>query len=341
MNKKTNEFIKRAHEMACRHGFHDKELSLEHCLMLVITEISEMVEAHRKGYYHFKETFHPKMATVEEWRATTCSDEYEVSNFGRVRSKDMQVWNGNCHYTKKGRILRAGLTKGGYLTVCLRSVGTKKVSILVANAFLKKQNPNVVVNHIDGNKLNNNVGNLEFVSPSDNNSHALKTGLRSSSCKLPYEDKLYIAFEHKKGRAYTSILKDKDFGVTRSAIQRICHDYKKYTDSVEMEMADACIRLYDTAGTFGVTFDKEDFDVDMHEEYEKYYSHLSLTEKTFALCGVLLKTLGNEESLKDIIGSSLYLLELMAEEMHIDLFWFIERKMEYNETRNRLHGKKY
>lgn len=195
MNKKTNEYIKRAHEMACEHGFHDKELSVEHCLMLVITEISEMVEADRKGKY-------AQVAIYNRESATFHTEEF----------------------------------KNAYKQFCFKR-------------FIK--------------------------------------------------------------------------------------------DTFEDEMADACIRLYDTAGTFGVTFDKDDFDIDMHEDYEESLSSSLLTEKAFVLCGVLLKALGKEESLKDIIGSSLYLLELMAEEMHIDLFWFIERKMEYNETRNRLHGKKY
>lgn len=195
MNKKTNEYIKRAHAMACAHGFHDKELSVEHCLMLVITEISEMVEADRKGKY-------AQVAMYESEKNT----------------------------------LQPENLKEAHKKFCFET-------------FIK--------------------------------------------------------------------------------------------DSFEDEMADTCIRLYDTAGTFGVTFDKEDLDIDMHEEYEKYYTHLSLTEKAFALCGVLLKVIGGEENVKDVIGSSLYLLELMADEMHIDLFWFIERKMEYNETRKKLHGKKY
>lgn len=38
-----------AYKTACEHGFHDEELSNEHCLMLVITELSEAVEADRKG----------------------------------------------------------------------------------------------------------------------------------------------------------------------------------------------------------------------------------------------------------------------------------------------------
>lgn len=47
--EKTKEFIDRAYKCACDHGFHDKELSVEHYLMLVITEVSEAVEADRKN----------------------------------------------------------------------------------------------------------------------------------------------------------------------------------------------------------------------------------------------------------------------------------------------------
>ena len=47
--EKTKEFIDRAYKCACEHGFHDRELSVEHYLMLVITEVSEAVEADRKN----------------------------------------------------------------------------------------------------------------------------------------------------------------------------------------------------------------------------------------------------------------------------------------------------
>lgn len=340
--EQTKDFIARAYDIAVKNGFHDQSLSVGHCMMLVLSEIGEAVEAHRKGYYHFKETPHPKMATVEEWRLTTCSDEYEVSNFGRVRSKDMQVWNGNCYYTKKGRILRAGLTKSGYLTVCLRGIGTKKVSVLVANAFLKKEDANFVVNHIDGNKLNNNVGNLEFVSPSYNNSHAIKTGLRSTACgKLSYEDRLYIAFEHKMGRAYTSILKDKDFGVTRGAIQRICHEYKKYTDSVEFEMSDVCIRLFDMCGVFNVVPDYLSAG-DMRDMFDALCKDMSFCERCFMLSCLLCRCEDlDANSLSSIIGGALTFISCMAEDMNVDLIRHIELKMEYNETRPKKHGKKY
>lgn len=48
--KNLNELRDRAYKTACEYGFHDKELSNEHCLMLVITELSEAVEADRKGH---------------------------------------------------------------------------------------------------------------------------------------------------------------------------------------------------------------------------------------------------------------------------------------------------
>lgn len=46
-----NKLRDEAYKTACEHGFHDKELSDYHCLMLVITELSEAVEADRKGRY--------------------------------------------------------------------------------------------------------------------------------------------------------------------------------------------------------------------------------------------------------------------------------------------------
>lgn len=48
-NTDLNALRDRAYKIACEHGFHDKELSNEHFLMLVITELSEAVEADRKG----------------------------------------------------------------------------------------------------------------------------------------------------------------------------------------------------------------------------------------------------------------------------------------------------
>lgn len=47
--ERLNEFIATAYKTACDHGFHDKELSNSHFMMLVCTEVAEMVEADRKN----------------------------------------------------------------------------------------------------------------------------------------------------------------------------------------------------------------------------------------------------------------------------------------------------
>lgn len=116
---------------------------------------------------------------------------YQVSNLGRVRSFDRYVnAKGGGRSFRKGRILKAGKTKQGYSFVALTNEKSKQFTVhrLVAQAFLKKQNFRKVVNHIDGNKENNSVTNLEYVTSSENTKHAYKTGLKIASKKLKSDD---------------------------------------------------------------------------------------------------------------------------------------------------------
>jgi len=80
----------------------------------------------------------------------------------------------------KGRLLVGGINSAGYRRVILvNSKERKRVFVhrLVAEAFLGPFKRGEEVNHIDGNKRNNNVNNLEWISKSDNIKHAWKTGL--------------------------------------------------------------------------------------------------------------------------------------------------------------------
>ena len=105
----------------------------------------------------------------EIWKQIENYQDYQVSNLGRVKS------------LKKGkeRILKAGVDGVGYFTVALCNLGQKaktyKVHQLVAMAFLG-HNPckmKLVINHKDSNKLNNNIDNLEIVTPIENIRHSL------------------------------------------------------------------------------------------------------------------------------------------------------------------------
>ena len=81
---------------------------------------------------------------------------------------------------RKGRKLKPSIDKYGYYKVVLSHNGKRKtypVHRLVAMAFLPNPLNKKTVNHIDGNKTNNNVSNLEWASQKENQSHKWNTGL--------------------------------------------------------------------------------------------------------------------------------------------------------------------
>ena len=80
-----NKLRDRAYKTACEHGFHDEELSNEHYLCLVISELMEAVEADRKGKYFkgiltFEREFNRYSALVEEEKRFKCSFERHVKD---------------------------------------------------------------------------------------------------------------------------------------------------------------------------------------------------------------------------------------------------------------------
>ena len=93
---------------------------------------------------------------------------YSASTDGRVRNDETD--------TIKAQTIR----KDGYYKVDLYDNGqrsSKRISRLVAEAFIPNPDNKPQVNHIDGNKLNNDVSNLEWVDNSENMLHAFRTGL--------------------------------------------------------------------------------------------------------------------------------------------------------------------
>ncbi len=109
---------------------------------------------------------------------------YEVSNIGRVRSLDRFVsakLNSVSH--KKGQLLKPRIDHKGYARVCLSKNGKGKhfrIHRLVALTFILNPNNLPQVNHKTGNKLQNNIENLEWITNLDNMRHAWKNGLKNN-----------------------------------------------------------------------------------------------------------------------------------------------------------------
>lgn len=106
---------------------------------------------------------------------------YQVSNLGRIKSLSTKVFNGKGYRIKPERLLKLTCDKDGYLIVFI-SKGkirkSKKVHRLVAQAFIANPEGKPQVNHIDGNKRNNRITNLEWVTNLENSIHAWQTGLQ-------------------------------------------------------------------------------------------------------------------------------------------------------------------
>lgn len=114
---------------------------------------------------------------------------YQVSNTGKIKSLDRKVWN----YIKKGKIIKTHIVVDYEYVVLYKNKTQKnyRVHRLVANAFILNPNNYKEVNHIDGNKLNNNVSNLEWCSRSQNLKHAYKNNLRKPLNKGLFYNKNY------------------------------------------------------------------------------------------------------------------------------------------------------
>lgn len=178
------------------------------------------------------------MAEQEVWvPAFGYAGEYEVSSLGRVRSLDrvQRRSNGkaNCDFHIKGQLLKPYMTgkDEGYCTVSLRGKNVK-VHRLVAESFLKPIEGKNEVNHINGDKHDNAVGNLEWVTTLENGHHALAIGLKKSGvdakgAKLTASDVEQIRKTYIKGDLeYGAKPLSRKYGVSSTTIRYVVNNKK-------------------------------------------------------------------------------------------------------------------
>lgn len=157
-------------------------------------------------------------------------DLYEVDEFGNVYALPREKRTPTTTFISKERKLKPYNNGYGYMLVDMRKDGKRYMRVvhrLVAEAFIPNPNNLPQVNHIDGNKNNNCVTNLEWCTCSENQQHGFDTGLKPQSSKHPFsklteEDIRYIRKYYKPNtRGFGMRTLAKKFGVSDSTIRQI------------------------------------------------------------------------------------------------------------------------
>lgn len=151
----------------------------------------------------------------ERWKPIKGYEEnYEVSDFGNIRNK------------KTKQILIGDKNNAGYRRVILYTPVKKRFFVhrIVAYHFCKGYSEELIVNHKDGNKLNNNATNLEWVTRSENDLHAYKNDLRHGHVPFHKGDVWYQICDYTTG----NLIKEypnretlvKDYPMSRNTFQQ-------------------------------------------------------------------------------------------------------------------------
>ena len=117
--------------------------------------------------YGFKWILEPQVECLEGeiWKQVPNTIKtYWVSNLGRFKNSSGTI------------LVNSKLTPGGYNVVCIDNV-TYRLHRIVALSFIENPENKEQINHIDGNKTNNAVSNLEWVTNKENQIHKFKSGL--------------------------------------------------------------------------------------------------------------------------------------------------------------------
>lgn len=155
---------------------------------------------------------------------------YSVSSSGSVRNDNRMS------------LLKPTTNHKGYLYVVLSKDGkttTKKIHRLVAESFIDNPDNKPQVNHIDGNKQNNDVSNLEWCTNQENQDHFWRVIKNKQYKKRPINRRSYALSENPRARKVLRVNDNKvynclteaalDSKTTESLISQVCRGKRRTT----------------------------------------------------------------------------------------------------------------
>lgn len=192
-----------------------------HKLLAKPFEMSDFSFDKLPGYKNEVKQFKPETDENEKWIAIN-NEGYFVSDQGRIRHKN--------------RVLSGSLHNDGYIFATIHGKQSP-VHRLIAMAFIPNPDNLPEVNHKDGNKQNNFVSNLEWVTRSDNQIHAIRNGLQpviahTYKGKFTEEQRKEIKRLWDSGNSKRELANI--FGVSHTCICDIINDKYKYAEKVNL-----------------------------------------------------------------------------------------------------------
>jgi hypothetical protein len=151
-----------------------------------------------------------KLNKDEKWKVVPIKEynSYKISNHGRIKNSKDKILN--------------PYNISGYKVIQLSSDGkTKNLKMhrLVAMAFIPNPNNYSIVNHIDENKVNNHISNLEWVTSSQNIKHSIKESRLEANGKKVQQ----ISIDGKFIKEWSYIAKaGKELGISAKTISSVC-----------------------------------------------------------------------------------------------------------------------
>lgn len=156
----------------------------------------------------------------------TIIDKYAISNCGNIIN------------IKTGKQLKKSLDKYGYYCVCL-SVNNKriykKVHRLVAMAFIENTDNKPCIDHIDGNKTNNQASNLRWVTPKENTNNPITMENIRKNCTPPIPIKKEVLCITTNRTFESTIEASKYYKLDASSIGKCCRGERKKCGGYEWQ----------------------------------------------------------------------------------------------------------